>query len=263
MNLTREAILTALREKLEPMPHVHAMWEGGAAANNRFDQWSDIDLQLDVDDGYVDETVQQVEAVFEALSGIELKHVLPPPTWHGHWQGLYRLKNTSPFLIIDFLVIEHSHANKFSEREFHGNPLIHFDKSGVLHAEPLDPEQFARKLDTRLESLKTTFELFQVFTTKELNRDHPIEAFQYYLSFTLRPLIEALRIIYKPFQHNYSTRYIYQEFPPEIIKELEPLYFVRDAADLAQKQASAQAMFQRTVAEITPELIRKQLRETA
>ena len=45
--LTRAEILVTLRAALEPLPYTHALWEGGAAAFGRVDDWSDIDLQVD------------------------------------------------------------------------------------------------------------------------------------------------------------------------------------------------------------------------
>ncbi|MBF8284247.1 MAG: Nucleotidyltransferase protein, partial [Anaerolineales bacterium] len=42
--ITRSSILTALRAALEPLPYVHAIWEGGAAAFGRVDEWSDCDF---------------------------------------------------------------------------------------------------------------------------------------------------------------------------------------------------------------------------
>ena len=53
MTLTRREILAALVRTFEPLPFVYAMWEGGAAAFNRTDEWSDIDVQFDVDDARV------------------------------------------------------------------------------------------------------------------------------------------------------------------------------------------------------------------
>jgi len=43
-SVTRSSILSALRAALEPLPFVHAMWEGGAAAFGRVDEWSDGDF---------------------------------------------------------------------------------------------------------------------------------------------------------------------------------------------------------------------------
>ena len=41
---TRSSILTTLRAALEPLPYVHAMWEGGAAAFGGVNEWSDGDF---------------------------------------------------------------------------------------------------------------------------------------------------------------------------------------------------------------------------
>ena len=72
--LTRSAILTTLRQALEPLPYVHAMWEGGAAAFGRVDEWSDIDLQVDADDLRVKR--EQAERWFyEALGEVDWDEV--------------------------------------------------------------------------------------------------------------------------------------------------------------------------------------------
>ena len=48
--VTREVIVETLACSLEPLNFVYAFWEGGAAAFNRVDEWSDIDLFIVVDD---------------------------------------------------------------------------------------------------------------------------------------------------------------------------------------------------------------------
>ncbi len=45
---------------------------------------------------------------------------------------------------------------------------------------------------TRFEILKTTFPLFQVLVSKELNRKRYVEAFAFYQGSVIRPLIEIL-----------------------------------------------------------------------
>jgi hypothetical protein len=42
--ITREVMLTTLRAALVPLPYVHAIWESGAAASGRVDEWSDGDF---------------------------------------------------------------------------------------------------------------------------------------------------------------------------------------------------------------------------
>ncbi len=47
----REPILAALTAVLEPLPYVHAFYEGGALAWGRIDVWTDLDLYAVVDGG--------------------------------------------------------------------------------------------------------------------------------------------------------------------------------------------------------------------
>jgi CheY-like chemotaxis protein len=84
--LTKKEIIYALCDALEPLEYTHALWEGGAAAFQRVDEWSDLDLLIDVDDEYVSDTLQVIEATLEKLSPIELKYEVPQPSWHGHAQ---------------------------------------------------------------------------------------------------------------------------------------------------------------------------------
>ena len=72
--VAREAILNALREQLEPVKYVNAMWEGGAASFKRVDQWSDMDLQIDVADDRVADTFVAMEQALTRLSPIDLKY---------------------------------------------------------------------------------------------------------------------------------------------------------------------------------------------
>ncbi len=73
--LTRDSIIRTLTAELQPLPSVHAFWEAGAAAFNRIDEWSDIDLYIVVDDAAaVSETFLIVEKTLTALSPIRLRH---------------------------------------------------------------------------------------------------------------------------------------------------------------------------------------------
>ncbi len=241
--LTRERILEAFAGALEPLDYTHAMWEGGAAALDRIDQWSDIDLMIDVDDECVDQVLEVIQSTVLALSPIDLKFELPRPTWHGHAQVFYRLQEASEYLLLDIVVMKHSNLNKFLERELHGDALVHFDKSGVVQPPPFDHQAHTARLKERLATMLVTFDLFQMLTKKELNRGNAVEALVFYQSYTLRPLVEALRIHYKPEQYNFHTRYIYHDFPRDVVRRLEALYFVSDADDLERKRQLAEDWF--------------------
>ena len=69
----------------------------------------------------------------------------------------------------------------------------------------------------------------------------------YYQGQTLRPLVEALRIRYNPIRYNFYTRYVYYELPPEVVGQLEPLFFVADLDDLRAKRETAERWFHETL----------------
>jgi hypothetical protein len=259
--LTREKILAALKQKLEPLSYVNAMWEAGAAAFDRIDEWSDIDLQIDVEDSRVKETFRAIEHMLNQLSPIDLKYELPQPTWHGHAQAFYRLRYASEFLLLDLCVIQHSNPDKFLQPEIHNYPVVHFDKTNVIQWQPLDRRAMTKKLKERLEALRVTFDLFQVLITKEIHRHNEIEALNFYYGFTLRPLVELLRIQHAPTRYNFHSRYIHYDLPPPVVSKLQSLFFVKNQEELTAKRKKAEQLFYATLEEIDLNKVRARLRQ--
>ena len=60
LTLGRETIIQTLVDSLEPLNYTYALYEGGAVAFGRIDDWSDIDLYLVVDDDKVDDAFAAV-----------------------------------------------------------------------------------------------------------------------------------------------------------------------------------------------------------
>ncbi len=257
--MTRDNILHTLRSALEPLDYVDALWEGGAAAFDRVDAWSDIDAQVICDDERVEDVFTAVEEAF-ADPGIDIRFRLPEPTWHGHSQAFYRLADTSPFLMLDFVVMKRSGTGRMREKETHGDAVIHFDKKNHLTDEHIDAEEMAERLKNRVEMMRRTFDLFQPLVLKEIHRRNSVEALQFYHGQTLRPLVELLRIRYAPARYNFHTRYLYYDLPQPMVERLESLFFVRDPGDLERKFNEAGAWFRDVLTEIGPEDIEKGLR---
>ncbi len=252
--LDRNQILTAIRAAIEPLPYALAMWEGGAPAFQRTDEWSDIDLQIVAEDERVDDIFPILETALLALSPIELKYEIPRPTWHGHAQAFYRLKEAGPYLLLDLVVIKRSAKEMFLTPEIHGQVVVHFDKAGVVQPPPLDWEAHRQGLRARLATLRTTFDLFQSLVWKETNRGNAIEAIAFYNGYTLRPLLELLGMRYRPARYNFGTRYVYYDFPPEVVRRLEALYFVPGPAELPLLQKQAGRWFRELAEEVQNQL---------
>ena len=255
----RENIVSTLITALKPLNHVCALWEAGAAAFNRIDKWSDIDLQVAVEDERVEDTFELIEKAVLTLSEIDLKFRLPEPTWHGHSQVFYRLKKASPFLFLDIVVMKKSSKDKFLQFQIHGKPIVHFDKIGVVKNDPIDNKLFLSKIKARLETLKTTFDLFQVLTLKELNRGNEMTALSFYLGYTFRPLVEVLKIKYCPYHYNFYTTYIYYDLPLKVVKHLLKLNFVCNAEDLHKCRAEAEVWFWEVVNSINHDDLKRKI----
>ncbi len=262
-SIRRSELVSMLVETLKPLSYVHAVWEGGAASWNRVDEWSDIDLYVVCDDERVEDSFNAMEKAVAALSEIDLKFRMPEPAWHGASQVFLRLKHASPFLFLDIAVMKRSSKEKFLQYRIHGKPLVHFDKIGVVKDEPVDSKEYFREMKTRLDNLKTTFELFQVLVRKEVNRGNDMEALSYYLSYVYRPLVEVLRIKHCPWHYKFFTTYIYHEMPAEVVQRLHHLYFVSDVEKLAKCREEAEEWFWETLKSIDLEALRRMIFSSA
>jgi hypothetical protein len=136
-----------------------------------------------------------------------------------------------------------SSENRFLAPEIHGRPKVYFDKTGAVRFDPFDAEALADSLRLRKEELATLFDLFGILTLKEINRGNEIEAVAFYHAYTLRPLLQLLRIIHDPTRHNFHTRYVHYNLPPEDVERLRRLFFVADIDDLCAKRTEAESWF--------------------
>ena len=148
--VTPTQILNTIQTALEPLDHVKAMWQGGAAAFNRVDQWSDVDILVIAEDDHAEGLFPIVESALEQLAPIDSRFEIPQPTWHGHFQTLYKLEGASPFHFIDLAVMKESSGNRFLEPEIHGRALAAFDKGEYLSGHALDKAAHLEALRKRL-----------------------------------------------------------------------------------------------------------------
>jgi hypothetical protein len=258
--LSRETIIRTIVDALEPLDYVYALWEGGAVAFDRLDEWSDIDICVDAEDERVRDTFPVVERALESLAPIELKYDVPQPTLGDYVQAFYRLEGTSKFMLIDFAVFKHSASDKLLEPEIHGDSHFHFNKMDTVKCPALDREKLVDKLKTRVERIEKRLDTFGCFIQKELYRENYIEALDLYYRLMLDSLVEALRIRYKPVHHDFRTRYVHCDLPADIVERLGQLYFIKDVKDLECKYRIAEEWLAEALEEIDFEEIDKGLR---
>lgn len=243
----RADIVAALRAALEPLAGARAMWEAGSAAFGRDDAWSDLDLYVLAEDDAVEEVLAAADRALAGLSPIAARLRLPEPTWHGHSQVFVRLADAPEHLVVDLVVLHRSVPERFLESERHGVPIVYFDRSGEIAAVPLDRAVFAKAAAQRLEGLRREFALFQGFVRAEVARDDAMAALGAYRAYTLRPLLEVVRMRHCPERYEYGPKYSRHDLPAEVVARLEHLFFVPDIGGIAARQAEAEAWFTDTV----------------
>jgi hypothetical protein len=253
--IDRSAIVRAIRNAVEPLEYVHAMWEGGAIAFDRLDEWSDIDLYVDADDEKVEEILALSEKALRALAPIARRYDPPPPPSAGYVQAFFHLEGTSPFLLVDLAAVRHSSTDKFLEPEIHGRAIFHFNKGNRIAVPHVNGEELRDRLKKRAVRLRERAEMFWIFIDKQLGRGIVIEALDFYQRVILGSLVEVLRIRYLPARHGFATYYIHYDLPPGVVKKLEGLFFVKDLDDLRKKRRIAEDWFYAELAAIDSDAI--------
>jgi predicted nucleotidyltransferase len=249
--LSRLQIIEPLVAALQSALFVQAAWQGGAAAFGRVDEWSDIDLVIVADDDHCDDVWPIVDETLAKISLIDTKFVIPAPPLGLHSQRFYRLRDAGPFLLVDVGLFRASAPDKLLDPAVHGDAIIHFDKNGFAKP-PSDCDDTRRKLiASRLETLAVTVPLFQALVDKEINRGNDIEAVAFYHGWSLRPLVELLRIKHCPARYNFHTRYVQYDLPVEVVNKLRPLVFVKDLPDIARCRRECEAWSLQLLEELT------------
>ena len=248
--LERQEIISAVVEALQPLDYVYTLWQGGAAAFGRVDQWSDIDFMVIADRESIPRVFEAAEAAVKKLTEFDLIFEVPQPTSHGFFQKFYRLKNASPFLLIDFAVGELDKPDKFLEPEIHGNPIVHFDRKNIIASQPLDKEKFKQNMLVALERIKNRSDMFNLFFDKEYNRGNYLDAFDFYFNFAIGGLLSVLRMKHSPYHYTFRSKYANYDLPPEVVKKLEELYFVKGPEDMKAKYQRVREWFLSAISEL-------------
>lgn len=244
--MDRQTIIDALKENFEGNPSVHAFWLEGADAHDRVDQYSDIDIWLDVSDGKEDEILDEVEKNLTSLASLDFAYEKD----HAHpkiRQKFFHLHGTPEYLIIDVCLQSHSREFWYTKGHADEKVKVVFDKERVIQFRELDGEKFTRELQQRVEELKKTYHFFQAWVKKELHRSNFLEAFYYYQQWSIEPLVELLRVQHQPTKKDFYLKHISLDLPKAIVDRLERLVQVNSLEDLRQKSQQANALFEETM----------------
>jgi hypothetical protein len=247
--MTRDKIIKYLADKLKNNSFVFAFWLEGADAHNRVDEYSDIDMWIDVEDTHESEIFSEIEVILSELGKIDFAHEInhPHPKIR---QKFFHLEGMSEFLIIDICLQSHSRVFWYTEGFQDEKAKIIFDKTNVVKYKAINQQEFDEKISTRIKELKKIFLFFQAWVKKYVNRENFLEALGSYHEKILQPLVEILRIKHQSTKNDFYLKDISKDIPKKLLSDLEDLYKITSIEDIKTKSQKAKELFFSTIKEI-------------
>ena len=231
---------------LLPLPHVLAGWESGSVAFDLVDEYSDIDLNFLLDDAaLVDLLYAVVESALNTVSPISASHSAPPGRY-------YKLRDAGDFLLVDVCIFQSRSLSECLDVERHGEIRPLFDKGQWLRSDTSGVASQVATRAKRRDDLEEWFSVSQNFVRKAIIRGHEVEALAAFWGYTLKPLVELLRMRYCPARWDFGMRYLQRDLPGLVYDELRDLMFVEESEDLAEHLSKAIAWGERLLRELDP-----------
>lgn len=242
--MTREAILSQLQGALEPLDYVHALWLEGADALDELDEYSDIDLNVDVEDSRADEVFQLVESLFP------MDQIWDTGRSDEFINRVYHVAGTSDYLMIDFNLHLHSAGGEgctFYAGDRIDAAKVLFDKTGVVivHDSP-QPVEFNPE---RVRQIHFFFSQACRVRKYILRAQFP-EAFIYYNKYIIDPLVKLIRMKYTPAKTYYYMVHISRHIPSEALERLTRLLQNPDFESLSTHLEDAIGWYHELIAEL-------------
>lgn len=248
MSTSRQSVITAIGDGLRSNPSVYAMWLEGADAHGIDDEYSDVDIWLDVEDGEADAVMLSIKAILTAINpldyDVEVDH--PHPKIR---QASFHIQGTPEFMILDICIQDHSRESAFLAGFADHKVKVVFDKCGVISYRDVDCAAFRQELSHRIEELSKTFPLARTGVSKEIKRGNYLEALDCYHGM-LGYLVELLRIEHQPTKRDYCLKHIRRDLPAEIVAKLEHLFAVSSLEDIEAKCKEADEMFRKVASDL-------------
>jgi hypothetical protein len=247
----RRRLAQDLSKELRSCSSILAAWAGGSSANATSDRFSDIDLNILHADNE-SAVFQIVEATLRNISEITHIYNEPKSLWPDLTQKVYFLKDAPLHFFIDVAAFPESKPailDEFMQTERHGSPVVLFDKGGRIRSFPVDEQALLQKQRRRLNEIAEAFPVYRKTVLKELDRGNAIDAFAFYYSGMLRPLIEVMGLIYRPYHFDFGFRHLKRSLPSDIYRRIEPLFFVANLNLLQEYVMSVDKLFSQMFAE--------------
>lgn len=249
--INRNTIIDILKNRFINVEQVYAYWLEGADSLNAVDEYSDIDVWMDVEDGFEDIVFKTAEEEFAKLGKLDFKFRVN----HSHpkiRQNYYHIEGTSEYLIIDFCIQCHSRDRdevKYVEGDILEFPKIIFDKADVITIHKPDEKIDVGLIKNRIDEIKGKY-MQHSRVIKYVERGNYPEAFIYYIKYVADPLVELLRLKYTPKYYYLPMIHISSHIPKEDVNILESYYKISSLEDIRNNTIKAKETCSRLIDEI-------------
>jgi hypothetical protein len=234
-------VLTLLREHAGTTPAVRLAIVGGSAATGRYDDHSDLDVELWCD-GPPDATYDALLALLrEQLDVDHVWEVLRERWPDGTRQLFAHLQPdpgdlSRPTRILDLAVhpLPESGVVAIDPRR-HGTPIALHDPDALLRLAHEDEGPHAAARATTIADTAGRRGTAEWLVRRALARGELVEAHAFYVRFALTPLVDLLRIAHCPARHDFGLRYLDTDLPPGHAERLAELLPGPDLGDRATR----------------------------
>jgi hypothetical protein len=234
-------VLTLLREHTGTTPAVRLAIVGGSAATGRYDDHSDLDVELWCD-GPPDATYDALHALLaEELDVDHVWEVLRERWPDGTRQLFAHLQPdpgdlSRPTRILDLAIhpMPGSGVVAIDPRR-HGAPRALHDPDGLMRLAHEDEEPHAAARASTLADIADRRGTAEWLVRRALARGELVEAHMFYLRLAFTPLVELLRIEHCPARHDFGLRYLDTDLPPGYAERLAELLPGPDLGDRATR----------------------------
>ncbi|BCN30857.1 nucleotidyltransferase domain-containing protein [Anaeromicropila herbilytica] len=242
--ITEKDITETLKNELEPLNYIYAFWIEGSFAMGYADEYSDIDYWIDVDDDHQKDALEHVEIALRNLGEIDGRD----ENGNGNpklGQIVYHIKDSSPYLVLDFNWQLHSRDRK--EYHYIKNDIVEgasviFDKDDVVRFEEADDQEIINNKENCKKECDYRYSQ-HIRVRKYINRGAFAECYAYYNKYVIEPLVMLLRLKYTPLYPYHYLLHISMHMPCAIVERLEKLMQVKSLNDIENRMREAEEWY--------------------
>ena len=249
--INKEEIIEVLANTLEKYDFIYALWLEGSEAVNKTDQYSDLDIWLDVEDINIKQSIQIVEKTLNSISKIDFLYDMNHP--HSKIeQVIYHLENTSEFLMLDICWQLHSRDIGefcYTENDSIENAKVIFDKDNIIRFSKIANSEYKQHIDKTINEASYRISQ-QVRVLKYVYRNQYLEALHAYNEYAINPLVKLLRAKYTPKYTDYNLLHISAHIPKKHYERLSYLCRISSIEDIENKIKEAAVWFAELLKEI-------------